>query len=91
MKTPEPSELTTEGLEYPNPEEVEKIDIRKAIESLKQDMKNSLQEMDDKYNKKFEDMSKSVNDTLGNQGKIIKQEMETVQELKTEMEAMTKT
>ena len=48
-------------------------------------------EMDEKYNKKFEEMSKSVNDTLGNQEKTIKQVMETIQELKTEMEAMKKT
>ena len=48
-------------------------------------------EMDGKYNKKFEEMSKSVNDTLGNQEKTIKQVMDTVQELKTEMEAMKKT
>ena len=78
----------------------------KAIEFLKQDMNNSLKEldekynkkfeemikeMDEKYNKKFEEMSKSVNDTLGNQEKTIKQVKETVQELKTEMEAMKKT
>ena len=78
----------------------------KAIESLEQDMNNSLKEldekynkrieemskeMDEKYNKKFEEMSKSVNDTLGNQEKTIKQVMETVQELKTEIEAMKKT
>ena len=36
-------------------------------------------------------MSKSVNNTLGNQEKTIKQVMETVQDLKTEMEAMKKT
>ena len=36
-------------------------------------------------------MGKSINDTLGNQEKTIKQVMETVQELKTEMEAMKKT
>ena len=36
-------------------------------------------------------MSKSVNDTLGNQEKTVKQVMETVQELKTEMGAMMKT
>ena len=36
-------------------------------------------------------MSKSVNETLGNQEKTIKQVMETVQDLKTEMEAMKKT
>ena len=55
-----------------------------AIEFLKHDMNNSLKEldekynkkfeemikeMDEKYNKKFEEMSKSVNDTLGNQEK----------------------
>ena len=69
MKTPDPSDPTTEGLEHPNPEEVGKSVIMKAIESLKQDMNNSLKEMDEKYNKKFEEMSKSVNDTLGNQEK----------------------
>ena len=106
MKTPDPNDPTIEGLEYLNSEEVEKSAIMKAIESLKQDMKNSFKEldekynkkfeemskeMDEKYNKKFEEMSKSVNDTLGNQEKTIKQVIETVQELKTEMEAMKKT
>ena len=55
--TPESSEHTTGRLEYPNPEEVEEIDfkrnIMKVIESLKQDVKNSLKEMDEKNNKKF--------------------------------------
>ena len=106
MKSPDPNDPTIEGLEPLNSEEVEKSAIMKAIESLKQDMNNSLKEldekynkkieemskeMDEKYNKKFEEMSKSVNDTLGNQEKTIKQVMETVQELKTEMEAMKKT
>ena len=78
----------------------------KAIESLKQDMNNSLKELDEKYNKKFEEMSikidekynkkfeeisKYVNETLRNQEKTIKQVKEAVQELKTEMEAMKKT
>ena len=48
-------------------------------------------ELEEKYNKNFEEMSKSINDTLGNQEKTIKQVMETVQELKTEMGAMKKT
>ena len=106
MKTPDPKDPTTEGLEHLNPEEVEKSAIMKAIESLKQDMNNSLKELDEKYNKKFEEMSieidekynkkfeeisKSVNETLRNQEKTIKQAKETVQELKTEMEAMKKT
>ena len=80
--------------------------MMKAIESLKQDMNNSLKELDEKYNrrieemskemdekykKNIEEMSKSMNDILGNQEKTIKQVMETVQELKTEIEAMKKT
>ncbi|KAK7796718.1 hypothetical protein U0070_023578 [Myodes glareolus] len=106
MKTPDPSDLTTEGLERTIPEEMENSVIMKAIDSLKQGMNNSLKEieekynkkmedmskqMEDKYNKKFEEMSKFVNDTLGSQEKTIKQVMESVQELKTEMEAVKKT
>ena len=51
MKTPDPNNPTTEGLEHPNPEEVGKNAIMKAIESLKQDINNSLKELDEKYNK----------------------------------------
>ena len=47
-------------------------------------------EMEEKYTKKFEEMSKSVNEILGNQEKTIKQVMKTVQDLKTEMESMKK-
>ena len=36
-------------------------------------------------------MNKSLKETRGNQEKTIKQVMETVQEMKTEMEAMKKT
>ena len=57
MKTPYPNDPTIEGLEHSNPDEVEKSAIMKAIESLKQDMNNSLKELDEKYNKKFEEMS----------------------------------
>ena len=52
MKTPDPSDLTTEGLERPIPEEVENSVIMKATESLKQGMNNSLKEIEEKYNKK---------------------------------------
>ena len=84
MKTPEPNDPTIEGLEPLNSEEAGKNAIMKAIESLKQDMNNSLKELDEKYNKKIEEMSKemdekynkkleemnkSMNDTLGNQEK----------------------
>ena len=63
----------------------------KAIEFLKQEVKNSLKEMDLKNNKKFEEMNKSIKATLGNQEKTVEQIMETVQDLKTEMEAIKKT
>ena len=72
MKTPDPNDPTIEGLEHSNPEEVEKCAIMKAIEAFKQDMKNSLKELDEKYNKKLEEISKSMNDTLRNQEKTIK-------------------
>ena len=62
MKTSDPSNPTTEGLEHPNPEEVEKSAFMKAIEFLKQDMNNSLKELDKKYNTKFEEMSKEMNE-----------------------------
>ena len=52
MKTPDPNNTTIEGLEPLNSEEVGKSAIMKAIESLKQDMNNSLKELDEKYNKK---------------------------------------
>ena len=47
--------------------------------------------MDEKTNKKFEEMNKSLKDAQENQGKAIKQIMETVQDLKTEMAVMKKT
>ena len=90
MKPQEPSNPTTGGHEHVN-QEVEKMDFMKEIDVLKQHIKNALIEMDEKYNKKFEKLNKSVNDTLGNQGKTIQQIMETVQDLKTEMETRKKT
>ena len=62
MKTPDPNDPTIEGLELLNPEEVEKSAIMKAIEFLKQDMNNSLKELDEKYNKKIEEMSKEMDE-----------------------------
>ena len=65
--------------------------LKELDEKYNKKIEEMSKEMDEKYNKKFEEMSKSVNDTLGNQEKTIKKVMETVQELKTEMEAMKKT
>ena len=62
MKTPDPNDPTTEGFEHSNPDEVEKSLIMKAIESIKQDMNNSLKELDKKYNKKFEEMSIEIDE-----------------------------
>ena len=62
MKTPDPNDPIKEGLEHSNLEEVEKCAIMKAIEALKQDMKNSLKELDEKYNKKIEEMSKEMDE-----------------------------
>ena len=53
MKTPDPSDLTTEGLEHPIPEEVENSVVMKVIESLKQGVNNSLKELEEKYNKRL--------------------------------------
>ena len=65
--------------------------LKEIEEKYNKKMEEMSKEMEDKYNKKFEEMSKFVDDTLGNQEKAIKQVMESVQELKTEMEAMKKT
>ena len=80
-------------LEHPIPEKVEEIDftcnVMKIIEDLKQDVKNCFKETE-KTNKNVEEMNKSLEDIQENQEKAIKQVMETVQDLKTEMEARKK-
>ena len=65
--------------------------LKEIEEKYNKKMEEMSKEMEDKYNKKFEEISKFVNDTLGNQEKTIKQVMESVQGLKTEMEAVKKT
>ena len=60
-------------------------------EKYSKNIEQMSKEMEGTYNKKFEEMSKSVNETMGNQEKTIKQVMKTIQDLKTEMEAMKKT
>ena len=56
MITAESSEHATGRLEHPNPEEVEEMDFKrnlmKMMETLKQEVKNSLKEMEEKTNKK---------------------------------------
>ena len=48
MKPPEHSDPTTGGDEHLNQEEVEKMDTMKVIDILKQHVKKSLMEMDEK-------------------------------------------
>ena len=50
------------------------------FETLKEEMRNSLKGMEDKTNKKLEDISKSLKE------KAIKHMKETIQDLKTEIE-----
>ena len=73
MTSPESRDHETRRIEHPTPEEIEEIESKqnfmKIIEELKQEMKICRKEMEEKYNKKFEEMSKSVNETLGNQEK----------------------
>ena len=106
MTSPESRDHETRRIENPTQEEIDSKRIfMKIIEELKQEVKICHKEMEDKYNKKieemskemeekytkkFEEMSKSINEILGNQEKTIKQVMETVQDLKTEMESMKK-
>ena len=82
MTSPESRDHETRRIEHPTPEEIEEIDSKrnymKIIEELKQEVKN----------KKVDKMNKSLKDT---QEKAIKQVMETVQDLKNEMEVMKKT
>ena len=56
------------------------------LETIKQDGKNSFKKLDEKNNKKLEEMNKFLKDT-----QTFKQVMETAQDLKTEMEVIKKT
>ena len=67
MKPPEPSDPTTGGHEHLNQEEVEKMESMKVIDILKQHVKNALMEMDEKYNRKFEELNKPRKPRKNNQ------------------------
>ena len=82
---------TTARLEHPNIDEGEETDLkndfRRMFEALKEKMKNSLQEMKEKTNKKLEEINKSLKE---NKEKAFKQMKETIQDLKIEIEATKK-
>ena len=87
-----PKDPTTARLEQPNIDEAEENDLKnnfkRKFETLKDEMRNSLKEMEEKTNKKLEDISKSLKE---NQEKAIKYMKETIQDLKTEIETIKKT
>ena len=58
------------------------------FETLKKEMRNSLKEIEEKTNKKLEDISKSL---MENQERPIKHMKETIQDLKTEIQTIKKT
>ena len=67
MVTPELSGHTTGKLDHPNPEEAEENDFKcnfmKMMETFKEEVKNSLKEMEEKTNKKLEEINKSLKET----------------------------
>ena len=64
MTSPESSDHETRRIEHPTREEIEEIDSKwifmKIIEALKQEVEICHKEMEDKYNKKIEEMSKEM-------------------------------
>ncbi|KAL6030140.1 hypothetical protein STEG23_015549 [Scotinomys teguina] len=87
-KTPsKPMGSPTARPEHTNMEEAEfitKNDLKKVIETLKEEMNNSLKELEEQTNKKLEENKES-------QEKAIKQMNNTVQNLKIEIETIKKT
>ena len=73
MVTPETSDHITGRLDYPNSEEAEennfKHNFMKMMETFKEEMKNSLKEMEEKTNKKLEEINKPSKETQENQEK----------------------
>ena len=68
MVLPEPSGHTIGNPDHANPEEAEENDLQCSFmkmikKSLKEEMKNSLKEMDEKTNKNLEEINKSLKKT----------------------------
>ena len=88
-----PKDPTTARLEQPNIDESEenelKSNFRRMFETLKEEMRISLKEMEEKTNKKLEDISKSLKEKQTK--KAIKHMKEAIEDLKTEIETIKKT
>ena len=67
MVAPEPSGHPTARPDHPNPDEAEenylKYNFMKMIETFKEEKKNSLKEMEEKTNKKLEEINKPLKET----------------------------
>ena len=92
MTPVKPKDPTTARHEKPNIDEAEenylKNNFRRMFRTLKEEMRNSLKEMEEKTNKKLEDNSKSLKE---NQEKEMKHMRQTIQDLKTEIKTIKKT
>ncbi|KAL6056636.1 hypothetical protein STEG23_020363 [Scotinomys teguina] len=91
MAPSEPSGSTSARPEHLNAEEAEEIDLKndfkKMIEAFKEEMKTTLKEFKEKTKTTMEGINKSLKES---QEKAIKQVHVTVQDLKTEIEAIKK-
>ena len=86
MAIPKTSGSTTAKLGHPNADETEEYHLKnnfmEMIEALKEEMKNSLKEMEERTNKKLQEINKSLKEIKENQEKTIKKVKETFQDLK---------
>ncbi|ERE70014.1 olfactory receptor [Cricetulus griseus] len=91
MTPPESRDSTPARHEHPNTEEAEESNLKnnfvEMIESLKEEIKKSFREMEEKTNQKMQEIKESQK----SQENTIKQLKETVQDLKTELETIKKT
>lgn len=86
MTTPEISDSTPARPKHLNTDDAEEKDLKsnsiKMMETFKEEIKDSLKEMEENTNRKPEEIHKFLNENLENQEKTIKQVKETVQDLK---------
>ena len=91
MTPPESRDSTPARQDHPNTEEAEqsnlKINFMGMIENLKEEIRKSCREMEEKTNQKMQEIKESQK----SQENTIKQLKETVQDLKTELVTIKKT
>ncbi|ERE73234.1 heterogeneous nuclear ribonucleoprotein C-like 1-like isoform 1 [Cricetulus griseus] len=91
MTPPEPRDSIPARHEHPNTEEAEESNLKnnfmEMIENLKEEIKKSFREMEEKTNQKMQEIKESQK----SQENTIKHLKETVQDLKTKLETIKKT